>query len=382
MRSVRLVLCTLVLLAARSGASEQAWDLNETIRSSREQERDLLGEIDKFDRQLQALSDELDASRQKLDEVDAHRRQAEDDMAATSARLEALSGEVRTHCAVLYGLVRRGVARVLFDADSPSDLRRRIHYVLAVIDYDRGRLRIYNEELARRSATVARVAQDRAAVESTAADIQIKESNLRDERSKRMALLDSVRSRKDLALQASSERSVANEDFTAGLKPAVAAAEPGEPTSAAGSPGGEWTARFRASYGHLPSPVQGRMIRPFGTFVDPLTNQEAKNQGVDIEAPYGTPFRSVFDGVVAKAGFIRGYGQTVVVQHGAWSTVYAHANGLRVSVGQDVTQGQILGYVGNSGLVDTQGYLLHFEIRYNATPQDPGPWLGRGGARP
>jgi murein DD-endopeptidase MepM/ murein hydrolase activator NlpD len=160
----------------------------------------------------------------------------------------------------------------------------------------------------------------------------------------------------------------------AALSAPLRAAAPAPP-GGAGPAAPATNAAFRSSYGRLPWPTSGRVVRGYGVGKDPLTGEATRNTGVDIEAPYGTPFRAVYAGTVQQAGFIRGFGQTVVLDHGAYSTVYAHANGLKVVAGQPVAQGDVLGFVGNSGLVDTSGYLLHFEVRYHGTPQDPLVWL-------
>ena len=96
-----------------------------------------------------------------------------------------------------------------------------------------------------------------------------------------------------------------------------------------------------------------------------------------MSAALGSPFRAVADGVVTRSGYVRGYGQVVMVQHGPYTTLYAHANGLRVAQGQAVRQGDVLGLVGNTGLAEDAEARLHFELRYNNTPQDPAPWLAR-----
>ena len=77
------------------------------------------------------------------------------------------------------------------------------------------------------------------------------------------------------------------------------------------------------------------------------------------------------------AGPVRGLGQTVAVQHGPYTTVYAHLSGVRVRVDDTVVAGQVIGLVGNTGLTAADGYRLTFEVRYNNSPQDPLPWLTR-----
>jgi murein DD-endopeptidase MepM/ murein hydrolase activator NlpD len=332
---------------------------------ARHQEQDILGTIDRIDRQLHGLAGEVAALQRQLDGVEARRMQAEDTLTAAEASMAQEATLVAARCRALYRLARQGLARVLFGAESPVDLRRRTHYLLAILEHDRKRVASFVRTVEQREATLEQVDRDRATVAALQAELRLKEAGLRDERARKLTLLQQVRERKELATRVLAEQDRAQ----LGLQQASQA----QLTTPAVDP--STNASFRASHGALPWPTTGSLQSGFGWVTDPVTGQTLRSNGVKIAAAYGTPFRAVFPGVVKQAGFIRGYGQTVVLDHGAYTTVYAHANGLKVSAGQSVDQGEVLGFVGNSGLVDSSGYLLHFEIRYNGTPQDPVSWL-------
>jgi len=350
-------------------------DARTSAAQARVQEQDVLGEIDRIDRQLQGLSDEIASLQAQVDQVEARRLQAEDDLSATQAQLDLQATEVRTRCLMLYRISRRGLARVLFDAESSVDLRRTMHYLVSILARDKERIAAFNEAVSRKKASLGRVDKDRSVIAALQADLRLKEATLRDERARKLTLLEEVRTKKDLALRAMAQAAAESSSF------AQVTLLPSNAADAAVDPGTRLAADFRKSHGRLSWPTTGRLIRGFGPYLDPMTGEQAKNLGIDVDAAYGTPFRAVFDGTVTKAGFIRGYGQTVVLDHGSYSTVYAHANGLKVNPGQTVRQGDVLGYVGNSGLVDATGYRLHFEVRYNSTPQDPMEWLSPYGGR-
>ena len=95
----------------------------------------------------------------------------------------------------------------------------------------------------------------------------------------------------------------------------------------------------------------------------------AKEKGVDICAPAGTPIYASASGVVTKAGYERagagtGYGNSLIIDHGnGYSTLYSHCLSLTVSAGQAVSQGQLIVYVGSTGR--STGNHCHFEIRQN-----------------
>ena len=97
--------------------------------------------------------------------------------------------------------------------------------------------------------------------------------------------------------------------------------------------------------------------------------------GWDMSARSGSPIHAAGDGVVVSAGTRGGYGNAVVIDHGGGlATLYAHQSSMAVSAGQQVSQGQVIGYVGCTGYCT--GPHLHFEVRVNGTPVDPGGYVG------
>ncbi len=104
----------------------------------------------------------------------------------------------------------------------------------------------------------------------------------------------------------------------------------------------------------------------------PILNTIRAHKGVDYAAPRGTPVKATGDGKIIHRGRKGGYGSTVIIQHGSsYSTLYAHlsnyARGFRT--GARVKQGQIIGYVGSSGLAT--GPHLHYEFRINGVHRNP-----------
>ena len=115
-----------------------------------------------------------------------------------------------------------------------------------------------------------------------------------------------------------------------------------------------------------------RISSRFGMRRHPVLHKLRHHNGVDYAAPRGTPVRATGDGRVAFASRKGGYGKTIILKHGtAYTTLYAHlsgfANGLRT--GDQVEQGQIIGYVGSTGLAT--GPHLHYEFRVRDRHRDP-----------
>ena len=96
--------------------------------------------------------------------------------------------------------------------------------------------------------------------------------------------------------------------------------------------------------------------------------------GIDIGAGMGASIHAAAPGRVIVAGYSGGYGNLIVIDHGnGLATAYAHQSRLGVSVGQEVSQGQVIGYVGSTGF--STGPHLHFEVRVNGSPVDPMGYL-------
>ena len=98
------------------------------------------------------------------------------------------------------------------------------------------------------------------------------------------------------------------------------------------------------------------------------------HEGIDIAGPRGTPITAPGDGIVTYTGYRRGYGKTVVVDHGyGISTIYAHCSLLHAEEGQRVKRGSLIASVGNTGR--STGPHLHFEVRVDGVPVDPMMYL-------
>lgn len=108
----------------------------------------------------------------------------------------------------------------------------------------------------------------------------------------------------------------------------------------------------------------------FGNRIHPITGAANNHTGIDVPAAGGTPILSAKSGVVLISEYHYSYGNYVVVSHGNnQTTLYAHMSQRGVSVGDSVSQGGVLGYVGTTG--SSTGNHLHYEIRINGSRVDP-----------
>ena len=385
-----------------SGTWSVTPDPRETIAQTRAEERILLDEIAAFDAELRGITADMAALQERRAELEARQVTLQAELAAAEASLEehrrVISGWVRA----LYRIHRQGVARILFGAESPHDLRRRGRYLLAIITADAQRFDDFKQAAARRREALQNVEAGLASIGGLNAELQLKEAELREQRSRKLEYREEILSRRQAALALQSELRRVDQGFgTAnfdGSSPRYSGGGGSVPsfsdTSSSGGSFGmgggggsggtatvstqdcpEAQGNFREQYGKLPWPVSGQLLRRFGAYTDARTGRQESSKGLDIAARYGDPVYAVYGGIVDIASYLRGYGETVSVVHGVYTTVYTHLGGIQVRKGERVCPGDVLGSVGSSGLTDGEQDVLGFQIRYNNTPQDPLPWL-------
>ena len=134
------------------------------------------------------------------------------------------------------------------------------------------------------------------------------------------------------------------------------------------------TKEFNLLKGQLPWPTEGRVILKFGKQWNAKLKTTTDNPGIDIKGQPGSPIRCTMSGVVTTVTYIRGYGTTIIIDHGGgFYTVYSHVTNIQTSVDSEVRSGDVIAYMGDSGSIN--GSKLHFEIWGKGQKLDPEKWL-------
>jgi murein DD-endopeptidase MepM/ murein hydrolase activator NlpD len=122
--------------------------------------------------------------------------------------------------------------------------------------------------------------------------------------------------------------------------------------------------------GAMAWPVAGRITSGFGYRVHPILRFARLHKGIDFGAGWGSPIVAAADGQVTGAGWAGGYGRQVRIAHaGGLATTYSHMSQIVADEGSFVRRGQLIGYVGSSGL--STGPHLHYEVYRSGTPVNP-----------
>lgn len=131
---------------------------------------------------------------------------------------------------------------------------------------------------------------------------------------------------------------------------------------------------FSSLKGRLPWPVNGTVVIPYGTQVDPVFNLPVFRSGIHIKTSPNTNVKAVHEGKVVFADDFKGYGQLVIISHGdGYYTLYGNLSRIFLKNGAIIKENTVIGEVGESNTIGANG--LYFEIRYRGKPLDPQQWL-------
>jgi len=123
-----------------------------------------------------------------------------------------------------------------------------------------------------------------------------------------------------------------------------------------------------------PVPSSGKVVSYFGMRIHPVYKVRKMHYGIDIAASYKRNIVAANDGIIISAGYVNGYGYTVVIDHGGgFSTLYAHCSKMLVKVGDMVFKGDLIALIGSTGV--STGPHLHFEVRVNGEKKNPFNYL-------
>ena len=228
-----------------------------------------------------------------------------------------------------------------------------------------GEFRESKQRLETESARLAQSLQEVAAVKSSR---EAESAQLANAKKKRQTTLSQIRNEKTRHANAIEELEKAQAEMQALIDEIIRRRVSDKDLP----PSGE----FAGMKGRLPWPVAGKVIRGFGKHTHPKYGTVTMNNGIDIQAPSGTPIMAVAAGVVEFVDWIDAFGKCVILNHGGgYYTLYAHVATTMVSQGQRIARGQAIAEVGDTGSME--GYVCHFEVRQARKALDPTQWLGK-----
>jgi len=285
--------------------------------------------------------------------------------------IETSENDVSKRLAALYKLNRLGKIYVLASAQSMYEFFQRKKALEQVLAYDENNWQNLLDNKARLQQVLIELKKKKAEKIAAEADFNKHIEMMSLERANRSKVLDNIRKKRSLKLAAleSLKQAAADLDRTiASLKSGSDLPEPQKDIS---------SKAFSELKGLLNMPVKGKITSFFGPYRDKKFNVTNFRSGIEIKADRGEPIRAVCDGRVLYARWFKGYGNMIIIDHGNnYYTVYAHAQELFTSKGDQVEMGEVVATVGDSGSMS--GPVLHFEVRHHGKPEDPLKWIKKG----
>jgi murein DD-endopeptidase MepM/ murein hydrolase activator NlpD len=355
-------------------ADDQATEILAELEVSRRLHKALDAKVAGLDGAIAAAQADLTAVDAELATAEAAERSADQAVADAEHELDTASAALRDQAVTAYMNFGNGpaISDLVGQVSNLNDALRIEAYANAVTDrqaevVDRHRRLQEDTTLLKAQAADAKaavaahqadVSARKAALESARAEQAAARADVTAETATEQRLLSQVQAKKGDYLKQIRELEKESNQIAADLRRRQA----GQKVTPSG-------------HGVLGFPTANPVITsPFGYRIHPIYGDRRLHAGVDFRAATGTAVLAAGDGTVVFAGWMSGYGNTVIIDHGGQiATLYGHNSALAVSVGEKVKRGERIAAAGSTG--NSTGPHVHFEVRVGGTPVDPMGYL-------
>jgi septal ring factor EnvC (AmiA/AmiB activator) len=326
-------------------------DKKQKVKKKWWKEKKTTDALDEIGRRLNQKAEELRKLDAEMDALEKKVARQKGEIAHLGETVAALNEQFESRVRAMYKLHRVGIIQVLFSAEDYSDALRRYKAFQLVSENDLQLLEAYQRGIEEREEKRKDLVEEKRSLEQKRHEVEDKKREIERAKRNKAALLAAVKKER-LAYEKAITELQGREKALHTLiqKLTVKAAK----LKGAG---------FKALRGKLPLPVQGSIFSPKG-----------REKGIGIRAPEGAKIQAICNGKVAYAGWFKGYGNLMIIDHGGgYHTVFAHAARLLKQVGEAVKMGDVVALVGSTGSME--GSMLYFEIRHHGTAVNPTTWL-------
>lgn len=366
---------------------QQMEELESKLQENTVQIREIAEQKEQIDAQIVLLNDQINNSNEQISAYAVLIADRQEDLEEAQVHLSALNEKHKDRIRAMEEQGALSYWSVLFQANSIVDFLDRLNMIEEITESDNRRLAELRDAASQVAAIKESLETEKTALEQKRTDLEQSQKTLDEKRVRSDELMRQLLSKGDefQQLLAESEakqnqlmvqiaqmeneydKKAEEEWYATSVPPTTAPAE--VPT--ASSPGRP----SESDSGWLCPVPYYTLESPFGMRFHPLLNIWRMHNGIDMGCPMDTPIYAARSGVVTITDYQEnGAGNYVQINHGdGYRSVYMHMTRYVVSLGEEVSQGQLIGYVGSSGL--SSGPHLHFGISYNGTYVNPVEYL-------
>ncbi len=335
------------------------------------QETTVLGLIENMDRRLEALKKQALVFSSQLEHLNDDLKKNQERCRRLEIKIESLRMYAKKRLAAVYKMNRMGTFSMMASADSFSEFLFCKNALERILAQDEKVIAALIQDQAEYEQLTAEIAIQKQKKLELEADFKKEIGLAEEEKEKRRRILAEIRNQKSLhyeLLEAYRQAAVFLENTISRL-----GKEKEDQKIRTFVP----RQSFDTFKGLLNMPVSGKITTQFGPYKDEMLNVDCFNNGITVQTDRGEPIHAVQEGLVLFAGWLKGYGKVIIIDHGYhYYTVYAHAEELFKNKGDPVESGEVIATVGDSGSVS--GPELYFEVRYHGKPVDPLEWIKKG----
>lgn len=375
----------------RTEMKSQMKELQDQYKANEDEISDIVARKNLIDQEIGLLHAQVDNINEQITAYGVLIADKQDELDAAQENYDNLNEEYKTRIRTMEEEGTLSYWEVLFKANSFSDLLDRMSMIEEIAASDNRRLEALDEATKAVATAQEELATEKADLEQTKEELNSTQAELDAKREEADGVIaelvakgqeieglqDELESEdqdllKQIAQMEKEYNAAKHQEWLAYMAtyttvaPATTAPSGGNSGgsgnngSSTPSSGGSWLRPCSYTY----------MSSPFGFRTSPTAGASSYHQGVDLAAPANTPVYASRSGIVTTTTYSNSAGYYVTINHGdGFSSIYMHLNNYVVSAGQAVSAGQLIGYVGRTGIAT--GYHLHFGIAYNGAYVNP-----------